>query len=155
MSAIDTKYANDTRDTQLTGMHSTAAKDNVQMTERIPTILVIDDEWMNRELMEALLESAGYQVLLAGNSEKGMQIATAQQPDLVLVDVRLRYDTEGYDFCRQIKRTPETSSIRVAILTAMESEADRRAAQAAGADDFISRMLDTPVLLERIAALLK
>lgn len=119
-----------------------------------PTILVVDDEWMNRELMEALFQSVGYRVLLANNGEKGLQLALEYQPDLVLVDVRLRYETEGYDLCRQLKSNPQTKHLKVAMLTAMESEQDRRAAIEAGADEFISRMLDTPVLLERIEALL-
>jgi CheY-like chemotaxis protein len=119
------------------------------------TILVVDDDWMNRELMEALLESAGYSVLLANNAEKGWQIVLEKQPDMVLVDVRLRYETEGYDLCRRIKSTPATENICVAMLTAMEGEADRRAAQEAGADEFISRMLEAPALLSRIAALLE
>jgi CheY-like chemotaxis protein len=120
-----------------------------------PTILVVDDEWMNRELMEALFQSVGYGVLLAHNGEKGLQLALEHQPDLVLVDVRLRYETEGYDLCRQLKSNPQTAHLKVAMLTAMESQQDRRAAVEAGADDFISRMLDTPVLLDRISTLLE
>jgi two-component system cell cycle response regulator DivK len=120
----------------------------------VATILVIDDEWMNRELMEALLQSAGYQALLANNAEKGLELAREHLPDLVLVDVRLRHENEGYALVKSLKADPKTEQIKVAMLTAMEGEADRRAAQEAGADDFISRMLDTPVLLQRIAALL-
>lgn len=123
--------------------------------ETAPTILVVDDEWMNRELMEALLQSVGYRVLLAHNAERGWEMAQTHQPELVLVDVRLRDETDGYELCSRLKTDPATSQLRVAMLTAMESEADRQAAVQAGADEFISRMLEAPALLERIEALLR
>lgn len=118
------------------------------------TILVVDDDWLNRELMEALLESAGYAVLLAAGGDVGFRLAQEHHPHLILVDVRLRYDTEGYELCRQLKANPATADIRVAMLTAMEGDADRQMAREAGADAFISRMLDTPLLLERISELI-
>jgi CheY-like chemotaxis protein len=120
-----------------------------------PLILVVDDEWLNRELMEAVLESAGYDAALAGNKERALKIAREQQPDLILVDVRLHYDTEGYDLCRTLKTDPITAHLPVAMLSAMDSEADQYRAMQVGADDFISRMLETPLMLDKIAQLLQ
>ncbi|HEX2622200.1 MAG TPA: response regulator [Phototrophicaceae bacterium] len=117
-------------------------------------ILVVDDEWLNRELMEAVLQSAGYQVLLASNTERGLKLALEHEPDLILVDVRLGYETEGYDLCLKIRQNPKIARLRVAMLTAMDSDMDRRKAQTAGADGFISRMVEAPELLDQIAGLL-
>lgn len=120
-----------------------------------PLILVVDDEWLNRELMEAVLQSAGYDAALAGNRDRALKIARELQPDLILVDVRLHYDTEGYDLCRTLKTDPATAHLVVAMLSAMDSEADQDRAMQVGADGFISRMLETPVMLDKIAQLLE
>ena len=81
-------------------------------TETPATILVVDDEWMNRELMQAVLESAGYRVLLAAGSADALELAHAEKPNLVIMDVRLRYPTEGYDLCRKLKSDPAMASTR-------------------------------------------
>lgn len=123
-------------------------------TQNPALILVVDDDPINRELMEALLMIEGYTPLMAHNIERGWQLAVAHQPDLALVDVRLQHETDGYDLCRRLKTTPETAHMKVAMLTGMEGASDRLMAQTAGADDFISRTGDTQLLLERIVALL-
>ena len=119
------------------------------------TILVVDDEWMNRELMEAVLESAGYHVLLAAGSADALELARTHKPDLVIMDVRLRYPTEGYDLCRKLRTDPVTGSARLAMLTAMESPADRALAMEAGADAYLNRVMEMSELLRRIDDLLK
>ncbi len=119
------------------------------------TILVVDDEWMNRELMQAVLENAGYHVLLATGSADALELARTRKPNLVIMDVRLRYPTEGYDLCRKLRTDPVTSSARLAMLTAMESPADRALAMEAGADAYLNRVMDISELLSRIDDLLK
>jgi CheY-like chemotaxis protein len=123
-------------------------------TDSAATILVVDDEWMNRELMDAVLQSAGYQVLLANSSEKALELVANQRPDLALVDVRLRHGSGGYDLCRQLKAMPGQPSILVMMVTALENDETRERAMQAGADDFIGRMTDLPQFLARIDALL-
>lgn len=109
---------------------------------------------MNRELMEAVLQNAGYQVLLANGSTQALELARAAKPDLIIIDVRLRYPTEGYDLCRKLRSDPEIASAKMAMLTAMESASDRAQAKEAGADDYLNRMMDMAEILRRIEALL-
>jgi DNA-binding response OmpR family regulator len=112
--------------------------------------LVVDDDWINRELMEAVLETAGYCVLLANDSRSALAQAQAAQPSLVLIDVRLGYATEGYDLCRQLRAESATAASKLVMLTAMESPEDRARAVEAGADGYLSRMLDMSEILRRI-----
>jgi DNA-binding response OmpR family regulator len=128
--------------------------DNVVPIGHPALILVVDDDPLNRELMEALLTMEGYTPLLAQNAERGWELALAHQPDLVLVDVRLQRETEGYELCRRLKTSPETAALKVAMLTGLGSETDRQLALEAGADDFISRTGDTTLLLAHIVRLL-
>ncbi|MBC8098930.1 MAG: response regulator [Armatimonadetes bacterium] len=122
--------------------------------DHAPIILVVDDTFINREFMEAALQTVGYTVLLASNAERAWQLIQQTQPDAVLVDVRMSYETEGYDLCQRIKSTLHTAHIKVAMLTALDTPLDRDYAEQAGADTFISRTLDLRALLAAIAQLL-
>lgn len=124
-------------------------------TPQSKSVLVVDDEWMNRELMEAVLQSAGYRVFLASHAARGFQLAQEHHPDLILLDVRLQHENEGYMLCRQLKADASTQQIIVAMLTSMNSDEDRAAAFAAGADAFLYRLTDTAQLLAQIADLLE
>lgn len=115
-----------------------------------PTILVVDDDWINRELMEAVLQTAGYRVLLANDSTSAFSLAQSSRPALILIDVRLGYATEGYDLCRQLKAEAATTASKRVMLTAMESPEDRARAVDAGADGYLSRMLEMSEILRRI-----
>jgi two-component system response regulator MtrA len=119
-----------------------------------PTILVVDDDWINRELMEAVLGTAGYRVLLANDSASALEMAQTEQPNLILIDVRLSYPTEGYDLCRQLRTQSAAHARKMVMLTAMESPQDRVQAVEAGADGYLSRMLEMSELLRRIEAYL-
>jgi DNA-binding response OmpR family regulator len=118
-------------------------------------ILVVDDDWMNRELMEAVLNSAGYVVALASSIQKAMEMAEMTVPDLALVDVRLQGENDGYLICQQLKNNARTAHTKVVMLTALEDEEARQRAFESGADDFITRFTDMSILLERIETLLK
>lgn len=117
-------------------------------------ILVVDDEWMNRDLLESVLMSAGYEVLLANATAPARQLAVQQQPHLILLDVRVPTEREGLQLCRLIKSDPATAHIRVVMITALETREEREQAQAAGADAFISRMIDIDDLLQLLSDLL-
>ena len=67
------------------------------------TILVVDDDYLSRELLQAHLENAGYRVLLANSGERALTMAAADQPDLILMDVNMPGLT-GYSTCVQIKQ---------------------------------------------------
>lgn len=121
------------------------------MTNR--TILVIDDDAMNREVMEAFLTAESYQVLLAHNGTEGLQLAKQHRPDLILLDVRMP-DLSGYEVCTTLKKQPPTQSIPVMLVTGFDAPEDRRLGAQAGADDFLTRPFSGEQLLQRVANLL-
>lgn len=102
-------------------------------------ILVVDDDWMNLELMEATLERGGFACITADNLKDGFTKALEQQPVAALLDVRLPGNESGYDLCRRLKTTPETQHIRVLMLTAFDGDAEKQRAMEAGADGFLTR----------------
>ena len=71
-------------------------------------ILVIDDDAMNREVMEAFLLSEGYEVLLASDGQKGLDFAHQYQPNAIILDVRMP-DMSGYSVCEKLKQSAETN----------------------------------------------
>lgn len=121
------------------------------------TVLVVDDDWTNRDLLEAVLSSSGYSVQQANSDAAAWaQLSRGDMPlpDVALIDVRLRVGRDGYALCRRIKANPRTAGLTVIMITAMDSPEDRDEAYASGADDFIARM-DSIQLPQRIAALLR
>ncbi|MBI5350201.1 MAG: response regulator [Chloroflexi bacterium] len=70
-------------------------------------ILVVDDGWLNRELIEVYLKDAGYECLLANNGDRALEIAQSNPPDLVLCDVQMP-GMSGYEVCRHLKSNPLT-----------------------------------------------
>jgi DNA-binding response OmpR family regulator len=121
---------------------------------KAPLILVVDDEWMNREMMQAYLEPEGYQVLLAHNGEEALKMIATRPPDLVLTDIRMQ-GISGYDICKRVKANPETQHVPVLLVTGLEREEDKLRGIEAGADDFVGKPLDAPVMLNRIKSLLR
>lgn len=105
-------------------------------------VLVIEDNPVNLELVVALLEAEGYQVLTAGSADEGMQGAILARPDLILMDVQLPGRT-GYEATRQLKSHPATATIPVVALTAQAMKGDREKAMEAGCDDYCAKPLDT------------
>jgi two-component system cell cycle response regulator len=120
--------------------------------ERVPLILVVDDDWMNREVLEAHLVGAGYEVMVVHSGEKALETAAQTLPDLVLLDVRMQ-GMSGYEVCRQLKAQMATRLVM--LVTALESDEDRERAIDAGADDFISKPFTSLALLMRIQNLLR
>lgn len=112
-------------------------------------ILVIDDDWINRELLESILNAAGFDVLLAANGTQGLAVAADQQPDLVMLDVRMP-DLDGYTVCRRLKAEPATRAIPVVMITGLEDDMERDNALDAGAVDIVNRFLPMNALVERL-----
>ncbi len=121
---------------------------------KTPLILVVDDDWMNREVMEAHLMGANYDVIVAHNGAKALELAQATPPDLILLDVRMQ-GMNGYDVCRQLKIDDATKFSPVVMVTALESEEDKLEAINAGADDFISKPFTALMMLTRVKNLLR
>lgn len=115
------------------------------------TILVIDDDWLNHEVLESVLGVAGYTVLQARRGSEGLNMATSNLPDLVLADVNLP-DLNGFVLCEQLKRDPQTTHIPVILITGhIQGNVQRQKAKTAGAYDFVERVVKPTILLERIS----
>lgn len=114
-------------------------------------ILMIEDDPFNRDMQSRRLERKGYKVVMAETAERGIEMARAEAPDLILMDIGLP-DISGYEATRRIKADPGTRSIPVIALTANAMESDRERALAAGCDDYDSKPLDLPRLVSKIEA---
>jgi len=116
-------------------------------------ILIVEDNEMNRDMLSRRLERRGYAVIVAVDGADGVVRATADRPDLVVMDMSLP-GIDGWEATRQLKAAPETSAIPVLALTAHAMAGGRERAFEAGCDDFDTKPVDLPRLLEKIAALL-
>jgi len=106
------------------------------------TILVVEDNAQNRELVADLLSLSGVRVLMAEDAETALQLAAREAVDLVLMDVSLpRMD--GLEAARELKRTPATAHLPVVALTAHAMKGDRERILAAGCDGYLTKPIDT------------
>jgi two-component system cell cycle response regulator DivK len=117
------------------------------------TILLVEDNEMNRDMLSRRLVRRGYDVIVAVDGEDGVARARVDHPDLVVMDMSLP-GIDGWEATRQLKAAPETSAIPVLALTAHAMAGDRERAFDAGCDDFDTKPVDLPRLLGKIAALL-
>jgi CheY-like chemotaxis protein len=116
-------------------------------------ILLVEDNEMNRDMLSRRLTRNGYEVVLAVDGQQGVDMAAAQQPDLILMDMSLP-GMDGWEATRRVKADPATKAIPVIALTAHAMAQDREQALAAGCDDFDTKPVELPRLLEKIKALL-
>jgi signal transduction histidine kinase len=121
---------------------------------RPATVLVVDDEPREREVIQHFLAAEGFQVLLAEDGDSALQAVPAHRPDLVLLDVRLP-GTDGYEICRRLKDDPATAFVPVIILTALRGVKERIRGASAGADEFLSKPFDHVELTMRVKALVR
>ncbi|MEM9422344.1 MAG: PleD family two-component system response regulator [Pseudomonadota bacterium] len=119
------------------------------MTARV---LVVDDLAPNVKLLEAKLRAEYFEVLSALSGEEAIEIATAQQPDIVLLDVMMP-GLDGFETCRRLKADGTTCHIPVVMVTALDQQADRLAGLEAGADDFLTKPVQDVALFARVRSL--
>ena len=116
-------------------------------------ILLVEDNEMNRDMLSRRLARRGHEVLFAVDGAEGVARASADLPDLILMDISLPV-LDGWEATRRIKAAPATSKIPVIALTAHAMSGDREQALAAGCDDYDSKPIEFDRLAEKIAALL-
>jgi CheY-like chemotaxis protein len=119
----------------------------------VTTILIVEDNELNREMLSRRLERRGYSVLLAVNGEEGIAVAQASAPDLVLMDMSLPV-VDGWEATRRMKTDEALKRIPVIALTAHAMANDRDKALQAGCDDYDTKPIELPRLLAKIEALL-
>jgi len=112
-------------------------------------VLVIDDDPAQRRLLERMLGARDYRVLTAADGEAGVEIAAASHPDLILLDVMMPR-LNGYQACRALKGQAGTAAIPIIMLTTKDQPADAFWAAEVGADLFLHKPIDLPVLFAEI-----
>jgi two-component system cell cycle response regulator DivK len=115
-------------------------------------ILYVEDNDDNVYMLKNRLSRAGFTVIIATNGVQGIAMATSERPDLILMDLTLP-DIDGKEATRQLKADPTTQRIPIIALTANAMSGDREKAIAAGCDDFDTKPVEMPRLLEKIETL--
>jgi cyclic di-GMP phosphodiesterase len=122
--------------------------------ENAGTILVVDDEPANREVLERLMARLGYEVMAAANGEEALEIVARTPPDVVLLDVNMP-GIDGVEVCRRLKADPASRLIPVVLVTARSDNQDRIRGKQAGADDFLAKPPDFAELEARVRSLIR
>ena len=117
------------------------------------TILIVEDNEMNRDMLSRRLARRGYDVLIATDGQMGLDVARASVPDLILMDMSLPL-VDGWEATRQLKGDARVRHIPVIALTAHAMANDRDKALDAGCEDYDTKPIELPRLLGKIAALL-
>ena len=117
------------------------------------TILLVEDNELNRDMLSRRLSRKGFEVQFALDGQEAVEKAKTLMPDLVLMDIGLPV-LDGYDATRAIKSDDSTKSIPVIALTAHAMAEDRKQCLDAGCNDFDTKPIDLPRLLSKIHALL-
>ena len=120
----------------------------------MPTILLVEDNELNRDMLSRRLERKGYTVLMAVNGQQGVDMALANPPDLILMDMSLPI-MDGWEATRRIKADERTRHIPIIALTAHAMDGDEQKAREAGCDDYDVKPIELPRLLEKMERLLK
>lgn len=116
-------------------------------------ILLVEDNELNRDMLSRRLQRRGYDVDLAVDGQDGLRAVTEAPPDLILLDMSLP-TLDGWEVARRLKAAPATQSIPIIALTAHAMAGDREQALAAGCDDYDTKPIELPRLLEKMDALL-
>ena len=116
-------------------------------------ILLVEDNETNRDMLSRRLTRRGFEVIIAVDGEQGIAKAQAEAPDLILMDMSLPV-LDGWEATRRLKAMPATQAIPVIALTAHAMAGDREKAFAAGCNDYDTKPVEFPRLLEKITSLL-
>lgn len=116
-------------------------------------ILLVEDNEMNRNMLTRRLERKGYAVRAVADGDQAFAMIDEDRPDLILMDISLP-GKDGHQITRELKADPATASIPVIALTAHAMNTDRDKALAAGCDEYDTKPVELPRLLEKMSALL-
>jgi two-component system, cell cycle response regulator DivK len=112
-------------------------------------LLLVEDNEMNRDMLSRRLERKGFTVVMAIDGAQALVMAVSESPALILMDMSLPV-LDGWEATRQLKASPETRHIPIIALTAHAMSADEERARAVGCDDFDTKPIELPRLLEKI-----
>ena len=113
-------------------------------------ILVCEDQDSIRRMIEALVQARGYQVTAVASGAKALDVALTSPPDLVLLDLMLPGQYDGFEVCRRLRSDPSTRSIPVVIISALDDDDSRARATQAGATAYYTKPFSPIALLKEI-----
>jgi two-component system cell cycle response regulator len=122
--------------------------------QKIPVILVVDDNQQNCELLQAYLEDVDCRTIPASDGLEALKIVAETPPDLILLDVMMP-KMSGFEVCRRIKNDPKNNGIPIIMVTALNEFGDIERGIDSGTDDFLSKPVNKLELLTRVKTLLK
>ncbi len=117
-------------------------------------VLLVEDNEMNRDMLSRRLIRKGHEVVMAVNGQIGVDMASSENPDIILLDMSLPV-MDGWTAAGHLKSNPETKDIPIIALTAHAMAEDKEKALAAGCDDYDTKPVEFKRLLEKMAALTK
>jgi len=124
------------------------------MSSEQPTVLLVEDEPAQREILGYNLEADGFRVLTAGNGEEALMLVSETPPDIIVLDWMLP-NVSGIEVCRQLKTRSATRAIPILMLSARSEEVDRVRGLETGADDYVVKPYSLVELMARVRALLR
>jgi len=117
-------------------------------------ILIVDDQLEVRELVEATLRVVNYRIFQAKSGEEAIEIARAEKPKLIIMDIMMPGGMDGLKATQVLKNDPETKDCTIVMLTAKGQQADREKGLAAGADDYFSKPFSPLELIRKVEELI-
>ena len=118
------------------------------------TVLIVDDNPQNVELLCAFLESLPVKIVTAGDGIEALRKVAEHNPDLILLDIMMPH-MSGFQVCERLKGDPKTRDIQVLMVTALNELGDIERATECGTDDFVSKPVNKFELITRVKSLLK
>jgi DNA-binding response OmpR family regulator len=113
-------------------------------------ILVVEDQDSIRRMIEALVQARGYQVTAVSSGAKAIDVALTDAPDIVLLDLNLPGQYDGFDVCQKLRADSATRNVPVVIISAMDDDESRARATAAGATAYYTKPFSPIALLKEI-----
>ncbi len=118
------------------------------------TVMIVDDNPQNIELLQAFLEPLPVKIITAADGVEALEKIHEHNPDLILLDIMMPR-MSGFQVCRRIKSDPQTRDIQVLMVTALNELGDIEQASECGTDDFVSKPVNKFELLTRVKSLLR
>lgn len=118
------------------------------------TVMIVDDNAQNVELLQAFLESLPVKLVTAGDGIEALEKVTEHNPDLILLDIMMPR-MSGFQVCRKLKSDAKTKDIQILMVTALNELGDIEQAAECGTDDFVSKPVNKFELLTRVKSLLR
>lgn len=117
-------------------------------------VLVVDDQATIRQLVEMILQSHGCRILQAESGEQGIEMAQADVPDLIIMDIMMPGGMDGFEAVEVLKADPKTRKCNVLMLTAKAQTVEREKAFEVGADDYLAKPFKMGELIEKVDELM-